>query len=238
MNLSGWLRPKLEFHQHRYARGLDEVVTKQCRWLDIGAGTKLHDGWLGRSQQDLSADAGILVGCDMVREHLRRNPYLTAALGASVYALPLESGSFDVVSANMVLEHLDDPPTAFAEIARVLRPGGVFVFITPNVRNPIIGTASVLLHRRVRRIAANIVESRDMEHIFPTYYRANSTSAISSLAHKVGLRPEVLDVFNTGPFVAKPAAIRGLELLYLNVLSRVAPQRGTNIFGALVKQPH
>lgn len=34
---------------------------------------------------------------------------------------------FDVVVADAVLEHIPDPGLAFAEIARVLKPGGVFV---------------------------------------------------------------------------------------------------------------
>ena len=45
---------------------------------------------------------------------------------ADVQALPFADGSFDVVLANHMLYHVPDRPTALAEIARVLVPGGSF----------------------------------------------------------------------------------------------------------------
>src|SRR4051812_41705293 len=41
--------------------------------------------------------------------------------------IPFPNRSFDVVAANMVLEHVADPARFFREVARVLRPGGHFV---------------------------------------------------------------------------------------------------------------
>jgi SAM-dependent methyltransferase len=45
--------------------------------------------------------------------------------------LPFQSGRFDAVLASDVLEHIEDDGRALAEIARVLRPGGVFIFSVP-----------------------------------------------------------------------------------------------------------
>ena len=39
------LLPHVEFHQNRYARELDGAVLPGCRWLDIGAGGRVHGGW-------------------------------------------------------------------------------------------------------------------------------------------------------------------------------------------------
>lgn len=50
-----------------------------------------------------------------------------ADLLADGHALPFQDGSFDVVFSFAVLEHLHTPPRAIAEIARVLRPGGLYV---------------------------------------------------------------------------------------------------------------
>lgn len=44
--------------------------------------------------------------------------------------IPLEDGSVDVVFANMVLPRIGDPAPMFAEVARVLRKGGLFAFST------------------------------------------------------------------------------------------------------------
>ena len=46
---------------------------------------------------------------------------------------PYEDGTFDVVIAMMVLEHLFDPFHSFAELARVLRPGGLGFVNLPNI---------------------------------------------------------------------------------------------------------
>lgn len=47
-------------------------------------------------------------------------------------ALPLDDGSFDVVYCCDVLEHVGDLDQVIAEIARVLKPGGIFLYDTIN----------------------------------------------------------------------------------------------------------
>jgi ubiquinone/menaquinone biosynthesis C-methylase UbiE len=42
-----------------------------------------------------------------------------------VYALDFADGSFDVVHAHQVLQHLTDPVAALIEMRRVCRPGGL-----------------------------------------------------------------------------------------------------------------
>jgi SAM-dependent methyltransferase len=51
---------------------------------------------------------------------------------ASAYALPFADGHFDAVICSEVLEHLDDYPAALAEIARVLKQGGIFAATVPR----------------------------------------------------------------------------------------------------------
>lgn len=46
--------------------------------------------------------------------------------------LPYRDAAFDVVVCEQVLEHVDEPRRALAEIARVLRPGGFLVFGVPT----------------------------------------------------------------------------------------------------------
>jgi SAM-dependent methyltransferase len=47
-------------------------------------------------------------------------------------ALPFESGTFDIVVAGELLEHLRDPRSVVSEVLRVLRAGGTFVGSVPN----------------------------------------------------------------------------------------------------------
>ncbi|UGB38983.1 class I SAM-dependent methyltransferase [Frateuria soli] len=49
-------------------------------------------------------------------------------------AIPFKNGTFDVVIANHVLEHVGDLDSATSEIARVLAPGGIAILQTPWCR--------------------------------------------------------------------------------------------------------
>ena len=65
--------------------------------------------------------------------------------------LPFASGSFDAVVAADVLEHLPDLPAAVTELARVLAPGGSFLFDTIN-RTPWAWFTAVFGLEQVLRI--------------------------------------------------------------------------------------
>jgi SAM-dependent methyltransferase len=52
---------------------------------------------------------------------------------ASVYELPYESDHFDLVASFSVFEHLHEYPKALSEVARVLKPGGLFLLGMPAV---------------------------------------------------------------------------------------------------------
>jgi ubiquinone/menaquinone biosynthesis C-methylase UbiE len=68
-------------------------------------------------------DAYLSVGGDLHR--------LILVEGSGI-ALPFEDASFDAVVSSEVLEHVPDPLRYLAEIARVLRRGGVATISTPN----------------------------------------------------------------------------------------------------------
>lgn len=210
--------PDADYHQNRYAKALDEFVRPGCRWLDLGAGHQLHGGWVGASESDLARRAGLLVGCDLEADALKINPSLTLAVTANAKALPFATGTFDLVSANMVVEHLDNPDAGFAEIRRILAPGGVFVFVTPNKASMAVGTASLLLPQGVRKRIAEAIEGRSEADVFPTYYRANTASAIQRLARATGFRIRVLDFFSTFPIPNQPLTLLRVECLWIRIL--------------------
>jgi ubiquinone/menaquinone biosynthesis C-methylase UbiE len=228
--------PEVEYHQNRYARGLAMLVQPGCRWLDIGAGTTVHSGWIGLKAKDLVERTELLVGCDVVETHLLQNSLLDHAAVADAVHLPFGDDSFDLVTANMVLEHLEEPQSMFAEVARVLAPGGHFVFVTPNVRNPVVWATSVALSKSVRKRLAHFIERRSYEHIFHTFYRANSRSAIHQLSERAALRVEELDTFNSYPFIRRFWPLTVIEALWIKAISRGPLQRiTTNLFGVLGK---
>jgi SAM-dependent methyltransferase len=64
--------------------------------------------------------------------------------------LPFAAATFGAVVCTEVLEHVDDPAATFAEMARVLRPGGLAYVTTPNYAN-LAGAHKWLADRRSGR---------------------------------------------------------------------------------------
>jgi SAM-dependent methyltransferase len=81
---------------------------------------------------------------------------------ASLFELPYEAGEFSAVVCLSVLEHLTELDAAFAELTRVLRPGGMAVIGFP-VRNPVTDGLFRLLGFNPREIHpsshADIIEA-------------------------------------------------------------------------------
>jgi SAM-dependent methyltransferase len=228
--------PDVEFHQNRYARELGEIVHPSCRWLDIGAGTCVHWGWLGPSQEDLVSRAQYVIGCDLLSDTLASNRLLTGSVASDAGCLPFADGSFDLVTANMVLEHLSDPARVFNEVARVLATSGKFLFVTPNRSHPAVWLLSTLIHPAWRRRLARWIEGRPLEEVFVTRYRANTQAAIRRLAVASSLRIGRLDVFRSYPMLRRPLVAVLVEAVWIRALRwRLLRRFGSNLVGQLEK---
>jgi SAM-dependent methyltransferase len=227
--------PDAEFHQNRYARAVTSDLVKQKRWLDLGAGRRLHGGWLGEPEVELAKAADILIGFDLDIEGIAANPQLHYRIGGDGMALPFKDASFDLVTANMVLEHIAEPGDVFSEVSRVLRPGGQFIFVTPNRKHPIVRTMKAILTARQRRLVAQVAEGRSQLDVFPTYYRANTCDALAQLAKQAGLTPVTLEVFSSYPMFRKPRVLTFVEVLFIRATLRLPSMRrfSSNIFGTL-----
>lgn len=93
--------------------------------LDIGAG----QGALSKRLLDAGARVS---ACDVVPEQFDI-PLVEFRAVTSDGRLPFDDGSFDAAVAIEVLEHIDGHEKFFAEVARVLKPGGLVMFTTPNI---------------------------------------------------------------------------------------------------------
>jgi ubiquinone/menaquinone biosynthesis C-methylase UbiE len=93
---------------------------------DVGAGTGfLTEGLLARGLRVVAVDPSQAM-LDALAAKLPAGAPVERRLGWAE-ALPLPDGTLDHVFANMCLHHVETPPEAVAEMARVLRPGGTLV---------------------------------------------------------------------------------------------------------------
>jgi arsenite methyltransferase len=98
--------------------------------VDLGSGAG-NDVFVARR---IVGDSGRVVGIDMTPEMIDKARRNNAKLGyrnvefraGDIEALPMETASTDVVISNCVLNLVPDKRKAFAEILRVLKPGGHF----------------------------------------------------------------------------------------------------------------
>ena len=127
----GHAEPVLQSHRWRTADNSAGYLLPHLRSgldvLDVGCGP-------GSLTVDLAARVapGRVVGLDVSPAPLAEARALAARAGVDVefvvgdgYALDAADGSYDVVHAHQVLQHLTDPVAALREMARVCRPGGL-----------------------------------------------------------------------------------------------------------------
>ena len=83
-------------------------------------------------------------------------------------ALPFPAEAFDAVVACLVFEHIDTVDEALAEVGRVLRPGGVFLFFLnhPLLQTPGSGWIDDrILDEQYWRIGPYLIEDRSLEEV-------------------------------------------------------------------------
>jgi SAM-dependent methyltransferase len=208
----------LRFAQEDYRNCLFAIVAPGSHWLDLGCGHVLLPEWEAQREAQLVARAGRLVGVDPELAALRRHRGITLRVCGDGGRLPFADGTFDLVTANMVVEHLPEPERQFLEIARVLRPGGRFVFHTPN-RTGYPTLMARMVPDTVRALGARIVERRGEGERFPTFYRSNSPVQIERIAACSGFAVVRLDVVRSTPIFPLVTPLAAVELLLLRALS-------------------
>lgn len=203
-------------------------LTRDSNVLDLGCG---RGGVAEAVWREVRIAAGVDPDLASLASHRAAGMPVVRGVGES---LPFADESFDVVASVWVLEHLADPRATFMEVRRVLRPGGHFVFLTPNLRNPLmvinrIGRALPALQRRL----VPPVYGRDEADTFPVQYRANTERDIKAYARVSGLSVQELLVVPDPTYLA----MNGLMFNASVFAERVLPKGwGVHLLGDLVRK--
>ena len=115
-----------------------KVDLQGLKVLEVGGGNGYFSNLLMRTSD--------LTVVDISKHQLNYNPAKKKVV-ASVYELPFEDNSFDVVFSSNLLHHLNDPKMALEEMKRVSR--NIIIIVEPNRNNPILFIGALLLkHER------------------------------------------------------------------------------------------
>lgn len=183
----------------RWVRTLKNLVPGRLSWFDR------QIDWQGKRVLDLGCAGGfmaealaargaIVTGIDPAAEAIAAARAHAVQSGFAIRydvgvgeALPYEAGDFDAVVCVDVLEHVSDLPQVLAEVARVLRPGGLFLFDTIN-RNPLARLATITVAEDVLRLLPKGTHDPAM-FITPTELRAGLRGAGLVPGRFTGLGP-------------------------------------------------
>jgi len=227
----------LTHSQTRFGQELDSLVKPGMRWLELGCGRQIIPGFFTpiERQRAWVESTRLFVGAD-VDDAILAHPLLQVRTKASGGHLPFRDGSFDLVTANNVAEHLDDPKAVFAEVRRVLRFGGKFAFNTPNYLYYLIAIASFVPERLKKRLIL-LLEHRPESDVFPTFYRVNTERRIRELARETDFRIERLQVVGAGGSFLFLGPIGLAELFVLKGLQSLFRGRlQSNLIAVLERQ--
>lgn len=217
----GW-QPATEL----FAAAVAERSSLTSRVLDLGCGR-------GGLVEQLEPRPHVIgIDPDIASLATHRLPDLPRAAAYS-HALPFEGSVFDLVYATWLLEHLDFPERTLAEVGRVLRPGGAFVFITPNARHPLSAVNRTLGQLgRWQQALVNRAYGRAGGDTFPTRYLANTPDDLRTLAVAAGLSVTRLTAVADPTYLAfTPALFR----MMAEVEAHLPADRGIHLVGVMEK---
>lgn len=173
-----------------FERAVEARLSADAVLLDAGAGRTVPvlRKYLGRVRR--------LIGVELVA-------FTDVPAGIETYHtdlahLPLPDGVVDIIISRSVFEHLADPQAVYAEFSRVLRPGGVVIFLTANMWDYGTLIARLVPNRFHARIVAK-VEGRAAEDTFPTEYRTNTRRDVERLALRAGLKIDAFEYLSQYP---------------------------------------
>lgn len=160
----------------------------------IGSGVVALDVGCGRGDfviDELRPRFSRAVGIDLTKDATAKNVSCDEIVIGNVEQMPFADNTFDLAVSLWVMEHVKHPEKVFREVARVLKPGGLFAFVTPNRRSLLVFFRRLLNYRTAKRLVRSLY-GREEADTFDVVYGANTVRKIEHLAKEIGFAVELL----------------------------------------------
>ncbi len=212
----------------RWVRTLKNLVPGRLKWFDR------HVDWAGKAVLDLGCAGGFMAealdekgaevtGIDPAKDAIAAAQAHAAEAGRDIRYdvglgedLPYPDAQFDYVVCVDVLEHVADLPKVLSEVARVLKPGGMFLFDTIN-RNIIARLAAITVAEDILRILPKGTHDPAM-FIKPDELQAALETAGLTLGPTTGLGPRGIN--RRGDLTFGPLPLR--TVIYIGLATKPA----------------
>lgn len=189
-----------------YTDQIAAALTDSAHLLDVGCGrTSLA--------ADVLQTAERATGIDLMHSDLIHNTSMHQTALADAGQLPFPDAHFDTLVSQWVVEHFEYPEAAFAEMQRVLKPGGSLIFLTTNA-NHYIPLFSRLVPDSLQSFLIRNLLKRPSHESFPTFYRANTYRALQRLAARTGFEIEQVEYAGNPFYLAFNVLAFRLAMLY------------------------
>lgn len=225
------LFPKDGHHVTGWHEEIQRTLPMYGRILDLGCG----------ANRDLASyrSASVEVwGTDFEAHPALEYPQWFRRLGSDG-ALPFDDASFDVIFANMVLEHVCHPQRFLNEVYRVLRPGGRFIAHTISGDHYVTAIRRIVgvLPHTINQELVRLLYGRNCEDTFPTVYRLNTRTQLQRVCRLTGLELErVRRYADPGYFRFMPGLMK-LATVCDRILEGFGPGLGRLYLTAVMHRP-
>jgi SAM-dependent methyltransferase len=194
--------------QFAYYEALTALLPSTTAWLDLGCGHQVVPDWV--APRIARPSTCMALGIDADFSSLRSHRDLDFRIAANIERLPLKERAFDLVTANMVVEHVRRPERLFVEVQRVLRPGGIFLVHTPNAHGYTTRLARAV-PPPLKPLVARLLQGRREEDVYPTHYRANTLGDLRRLAISTSFRVEDVRAVASSPQFFRVPVLSSME---------------------------
>jgi SAM-dependent methyltransferase len=201
---------------------INALLADDMTVVDLGAGRgEIFDEWPSYTARLMRLQGKVkhVIGLD-VDAALSQHPHLDERhLITPDGAWPVKDGSVDLIVANWVLEHIENPRRLAAEVQRVLKPGGWFCARTPN-RWGYVGLGSRMIPNTLHTgLLHRLWPGRHDKDVFPVAYKLNSVRDVRRHFPAPGWN----DYSYTSPTTPKYFGRSRLLFHFIEMLQAMAP---------------